>query len=463
MTGGRRTGTAVRAALGTLVGLAAAAVLPLAPAAPARALAPAQDHASAPAPSRTPLRHVVIMTQQGHTFDNYLGSRPGTGGLPEVCLPGATASSPCVAPHPISGSPHAALPATAAGQRTSVAGGRMNGFVRAQALHGSSGRVAMGYYATKRLPILNGLADRGVVFDRWFAAVPGGSVANDLFAVAATAPGAVSAVPAKGWGDTPLIFDRLRAGGVSWKVYVENYEADSTIRTAKGSDQHVQGQVARVPLLAENRWLGASLRGHVVPLSSYYQDLARDALPQVALVVTTQHTEKPPQDPISGQAVVRGVANALLGSSAQRDSVFFLTYADPGGWYDHVAPIAAPGGAGRGLRVPTVAISPYLRAGTVDHTTLDSAALLKLIEQNWALPPLTSRDRDAPNLLARFTFRAAPNRPALVGVTPTSAPPHVPDRLVLYVGYLGVLFLGAACVSAIVWRTRRVPRVGDSS
>ncbi|GGB41623.1 hypothetical protein GCM10011492_35700 [Flexivirga endophytica] len=452
MTGDGRTRTVARSAAATLISLAAVVILPVAP-----------GNAVAAARSRTPLQHVVVMTQQGHTFDNYLGTRPGADGLPAVCLPGATPSSPCVAPYPVGGSPHAALPATASGQRTSVAGGRMDGFVRAQALHGSSGRAAMGYYPPDRMPILNGLADRGVVFDRWFAAVPGGSVANDLFAVAATTPGAVSTVPAHGWGETPLIFDRLRAASVTWKVYVENYQANSTIRTVGPANERVQGQVARVPLLAEQRWLGEPLRGHVESLSRYYRDLADDALPQVAFVVTTQHTERPPQNPITGQAVVRDVANGLLGSSAARDSVLFLTYADPGGWYDHVAPVAARAGADRGLRVPTVAISPYLRAGTLDHTTLDSAAVLKLIEQNWGLPPLTGRDRNAPNLLSRFTFRAAPARTALVGVTPTSPAPHIPDRAVLYVGYLAVLLLGAAGVSATLWYTRRVPRVEDSS
>lgn len=454
MIGRSRARSAILAAAGALVAVLTGATGAIAATPPAGSSA----HSAPVAASRTPLRHVVVMAQLGHTFDNYLGTRPGVDGFsPRVCVPGATASSPCVSPHPISGSPHAALALTVAGRRTAVAGGRMDGFVRAQALYGASGRVAMGYYPAAQLPILTGLADRGVVFDHWFAAAPGGSIAGDLFAVSAYAPGDPRVVPAHGWGDTPLIFDRLRAAGVSWRVYVENYDPHTTIRIAGSAAQRTQGQLARVPLLAETRWLGAPLQGHVVSLSRYYDDLADGGLPQVAFVVTTQHTESPPQAPATGQAVVRDVTNALLGSSAGSDSVLFLTYADSGGWYDHVVPVAADGAA-RGLRVPAVAISPYLRPGRVDHTVLDSAAILRLIEANWGLAPLTSRDANAPNLLRLFSFRDAPRPTSLVGVVASSPSPHQPDRAMLYAGYLLVLLLGAAFAGALLrWTRTRAP------
>jgi len=422
----------------------------------------AQGHADGDS-ATTSLKHVVVMAQEGHTFDNYLSGRPGAAGRPSgVCVPAAGRSgTPCVHPYPINGSPHAMLRATSATQRTSVNGGRMDGFVRAQAVHDADGRVAMGYYPTKQLPILNGLADRGVLFDHWFAAVPGGSIANDLFGVAARSPGDVSAVPSGGWTHTPLIFDRLQAARVTWRVYVEDYDPRTTIRTATSTQQRAEGQVARVPLLSTKRWLGQPLHGHVVPLARYYQDLAHGRLPQVAFVVTTRHTERPPQNPATGQSLVRGVVNALLGSSAWAGSAFFLTYTDPGGWYDHVPPVAAPGGAARGLRVPTVMISPFARAGTVDHTVVDSAGILKVIEQNWSLPPLTDRDADAPSLLSTLTFHAASRTPSLVGVASTESPTHQPDRSVLYAGYLLALLCGVAGVPATLWWAR--PRTRQES
>ncbi|TWP38663.1 alkaline phosphatase family protein [Leekyejoonella antrihumi] len=419
----------------------------------ARSATPSRQPA-AQGTASTPLRHIVVMSQEGHSFDNYFGHRAGVDGLPAgTCLPAPRGEpGPCVPPHPVSGSPHAKLRGTAAAQTESVDSGRMDGFVRAQAVHGSSGRVAMGYYPAQQLPVLTGVADRGVVFDKWFAAVPGSAVANDLFGVAATSPADVQQVPAKGWGDVPLIFDRLEDAGVSWRIYVENYQPDLTIGAARSAQQRSTGQVARVPALATSGFVASpSLRAHVVDLSRYYDDLARGRLPAVSFIVSTQHTELAPRNPSIDQRLVGSVVNGLLSSSAWQQSAFFLTYATSGGWYDHVPPPTI-GGTRVGLRVPTVLLSPYVSAGTVNGTTYDSAAILKLIEQNWSLKPLTSRDWDAASLLPLFSFHADPARPTLVGVAPSRPPVQQPGRSVLYIGYLCALLAALVCFSFVVFR-----------
>jgi len=72
-----------------------------------------------------------------------------------------------------------------------------------------------------------------------------------------------------------------------------------------------------------------------------------------------------------------------------------------------------------------IVVSPYARAGFVDHTYTDHVSILKFIEANWGLSPLTSysednlpnatpgvyvpRDRPAiGNLMTMFDF-ASPN------------------------------------------------------
>jgi len=143
------------------------------------------------------------------------------------------------------------LNATAADQQVSVANGRMDGFVQAQTTPHTNGKGAMGYYLPADLPVMTQLADQGVLFDHWFSSVPGGTIANRLFAVSGAAVPDTDQVPAAGWPDLPVIFDRLQAAGVSWKVYVEHYEPALTIKTA-GPKARRGGQVARVPLLALN-------------------------------------------------------------------------------------------------------------------------------------------------------------------------------------------------------------------
>ncbi|MGH8851024.1 MAG: alkaline phosphatase family protein [Casimicrobiaceae bacterium] len=74
---------------------------------------------------------------------------------------------------------------------------------------------------------------------------------------------------------------------------------------------------------------------------------------------------------------------------------------------------------GDGTRVPLFAISPLARKGQVDHTHDDHASVLKFIERNWHLPPLSDRSRD--NLPTPVMGVAEPyvplNRPAIGDLT----------------------------------------------
>jgi len=66
-----------------------------------------------------------------------------------------------------------------------------------------------------------------------------------------------------------------------------------------------------------------------------------------------------------------------------------------------------------------IAVSPFARQGQVDHTYSDHASIVKFIERNWRLKPLSARSRD--NLPNPVTFPWAPyfpiNRPAIGDLT----------------------------------------------
>lgn len=422
----------------SLLGLLAAVVLLAVPVQPGSATSGAVR-------TTTPVRHLVVMTQDEHSFDSYLGSRAGVDGLRSaVCQPRRAASpTPCARPFPVvRAGLRFRLSATATAQARSVDGGRMDGFAIAQAAGRSDGRNAMGYYRPSDLPVLSELADHGVVFDRWFSAVPGGSIANRLFAISGAAVPDTELVPAGGWPDLPLVFDRLQAAGVSWTVYVEHYEPALTVSVA-GAKARRGGQVARLPLLAMARYeKSPALMAHVADLDQYFADLAAGTLPAVSWIVTTASTERPPSDPSLGQREVRNVVNALGGSSAWSSSALLLTYDSPGGWYDHVVPPVRDGQR-LGLRVPTLLVSPYATPGRVDHTSMDSASVLRFIETNWRVPALTARDAGATDLAAAFRFGRRPGPATVVGTTSDRPPLVQPHRPVIVLGYLLAL-LGAA-------------------
>ena len=115
----------------------------------------------------------------------------------------------------------------------------------------------MGHYDGQDLPYYWNLADRFVLFDRFFSSAAGGSTWNHLFAVTGT-PGnpKVDAVPASGFGNLPMIFDRLQAAGVSWKFYVQNYHSHVTYRH-QGRGNHI-AQTIYVPVLNFPRFIDNS-------------------------------------------------------------------------------------------------------------------------------------------------------------------------------------------------------------
>ena len=411
----------------------------------------------------TPVQHLVVMTQDAHSFDNYFGTRAGADGIPGgVCVPERVGvAAPCVAPFSlVAAGLHPTLKNTAAAQAASETGGTMNGFVAAQTTGRVDGTAAMGYYRPSDLPVTSELADQGVLFDRWFSAEPGGGIANRLFAISGVASPEAAHVPSSGWPDRPVIFDRLQAAGVTWKVYVENYEPALSLKTA-GRTELRGGQVARVPLLAMARYENdPALLAHVADLDTYYADLAAGRLPAVSWIVTTASTERPPTDPSVGQRAVRSVVNALEESSAWGSSAFLLTYDSSGGWYDHVRPPAEKGYS-LGLRVPTILVSPLAAAGAVDHTQLDSSSVLSFIERNWSLRPLSDRDAAAPNLLSAFSFQAAPRAAAVVGLVEHAPAQAQPKRLIIYATYLAAVLLALLVVGWAAAGSRRYLRAPE--
>jgi len=69
------------------------------------------------------------------------------------------------------------------------------------------------------------------------------------------------------------------------------------------------------------------------------------------------------------------------------------TFDEGGGYYDS-GYIQTLDFFGDGTRIPLFVISPYVIPGSIDHTYADHASILKFIEANWSLRPMSPRSRD---------------------------------------------------------------------
>ena len=415
--------------------------------------------AASPTATATPIKHFISIMQEQHSFDSYFGTYPNARGIPaHICLPASHATGAheaCVTPFAIGTRSSRGLVDTRSAFEASYAGGAMDGFVVAQSKRGITNDLAMAHYVADDLPYYWSLADNYVLFDNYFASAAGGSLWNRMYWVAG-GPGNPYAevVPKAGFGNVETVFDRLQAKGVSWKFYIQDYDPKLTFRTAGALPR----QVEQAPLLAIARFIDEkTLAQHIAPLSDYYADLANDSLPAVSYIVAAGSSERPPANVANGQAFVRNIVAALKRSNSWASSALMLSYADWGGWYDHVKPPAVDS-LGLGFRVPALLVSPYARVGLVDHDQLEHASILAFIEHNWGIPPLTTRDARAGDFIDAFDFGRSPRTPHLE--IESGVPHNVPagSQGIIYPAYGLVLLTATGAFGAALFNDRRKHR-----
>jgi len=420
--------------------------------------------AQAAVPPRTPIKHVVTILQENHTYDNYFGKYPRGDGLPaHVCVPvhPRRPAAGCIKPFHIGS--NNVVSSDLDHSRVTFArqlnGGRMNGFVHAIDLRGEDGRLTLGHYNQRDLPYYWNLARNYVLFDRFFSSARTGSFMNHVYWVSGRGGPKLDTIPRNGFRNLPTIFDRLEKAGISWKFYVQNYDKNLNYFTVSRFPSRFPpnrtSQVLWSPLLDIPRFVdNPRLSRHIVDLKQYYRDLSHGTLPAVSYIAPSGPSEHPPSSVRSGEAFTRTLINSLVRSSTWKSSAFFLSWDDWGGWYDHVQPPRVDR-YGYGFRVPAILVSPYAKRNYIDSTTLDFTSIMKFIEQNWRLAPLAERDRHAKSFIGAFDFSRQPRPPTF---TSAHAPVHVDAharRPLIYVFYGGAVVLALLAIGWALARERR--------
>lgn len=416
-------------------------------------------------PAKTPIKHMLVLMQENHSFDNYFGTYPGADGIPAgTCMPVDPANpsnTTCLKPFHLGNRAIQDLDHNLVTFQREYNEGRMDGFISAFRQVGKDGTLAMGYYNDQDLPFYWNVADEYVLFDRFFSSAAGGSVKNHMYWIAGHPGSDQDSVPKEGWGDIPTIFDRLEERGISWKFYVQNYDPKITFRNRSNDDRGAQ--VVWVPLLAYARYLDdPKLFSHIVHIDEYFHDLENNTLPAVAFMVPSGASEHPPGSILAGQRFVKNLINGLMLSDSWESSAFMWTYDDWGGWYDHVAPPRVDK-HGYGFRVPALLVSPYARRGHIEHTELDYTSILKFIEENYDLKPLAERDARAASIAGAFDFTQPPRAPLIISSERNVQQLPQPKRSAIYSTYSFALALPVLLVGWASARTRRARRRGACS
>ncbi len=293
------------------------------------------------------------------------------------------------------------------------------------------------------IPFQYELADAFTICDAYHCSVPSSTSPNRNHFVsgytgfepasrlrAVTNAGYEDAHPGYEW---PTYAELLEQAGVSWKVYHEwdDYEDNNldlfrsfkeistavleavdggphpSIDTfymslfdldAAEQDRRLLQVDAAVEALPEaerslfNRGQRRSRPGTLA--QSIAADIEAGSFPTVSWVVTTAADSEHPDvsSPIQGARVTHDVLEVLAANSDVWDhTVFFYTFDENDGLFDHVPPPVPPAGyadeydgdrpVGFGARVPMIVVSPWSVGGWVNSEVFDHTALIQFLER----------------------------------------------------------------------------------
>lgn len=205
------------------------------------------------------------------------------------------------------------------------------------------------------------------------------------------------------------IGEALSAKGVSWKWY-------SGGRTEDGIDRDQYCDICDA-LTHSRAVMTGPLRRHLVGIAALDRDLAQKTLPSVSFVVPPNiESGHPAYSTVSRyESFLRDlIAKVQAQPKLWAKTAILVTTDESGGYYDSGYSQVLDF-FGDGSRIAMIAVSPFARKGAVVHTYYDHISILKFIERNWHVPPLSPWSRDhLPNPVMSAADPYVPkNRPAI--------------------------------------------------
>ena len=326
------------------------------------------------------VKHVIILTQENRSFDNYFGTLKGVHGFGDrftiplsdnrkiweqydkdknKIFPYHLDSTRGNAQR-VSGTPHSWTDGQFAWNH-----GRMGNWVQYKQPQ------SMGYYKQKEVEFQFSLANAFTLCDAYHCAMHTGTNSNRMFLWAGSngpkAAGVASVVNdldsigASSTGyDWTTYPERLQQAGVTWKVY-QNMPDNFTDNPLAGFKQYRRANElsgkpvnndstcpAYDPAIDATQPLYKGI-ANTMPdggfLASFKDDIAKGQLPQVSwMVAPAAYSEHPgPSSPVQGAWYIQEVLNALTENPAiWSQTVLLVNFDENDGFFDHVPSPSAP-------------------------------------------------------------------------------------------------------------------------
>lgn len=290
-------------------------------------------------------------------------------------------------------------------------------------------------YLPDQLPVLSGLSRHYAVSDLWFCSVPSQTNTNRAFWAAGTSAGMVKNDYYPPWHNPsfkPTAEDSLPAGeneeGIPYRRSLFHVLSENGIDSAYYASMHYLTYPNLYITTMFPKIKKEAPRLKVAWLDAFFEDLEAGELPPLSYIEplwsggpaweyvgglprVVGNEFHPVSDMFCGEFFIKKLYDKLIASPKWDTTLFVITFDENGGTYDHFPPWEAdPSGRDEGskgpeygfgfdcfgVRVPTLLISKYIKAGTVfrsptavpfDHTSVISTVLewLEIPKKDWRL------------------------------------------------------------------------------
>jgi phospholipase C len=199
------------------------------------------------------------------------------------------------------------------------------------------------------------------------------------------------------------IGEALNEKGISWAYYGGAYNAAVALQHDPSStDPTVQIGAAYCNICNFESYTNAIMgdpaqrAAHIKDATDFFAAIDSETLPAVSFVKPDGLLDGHPAS--SKLDLFEGMLKKIVDHLTGRPDLFastalIITFDEGGGYYDsgYIQPLDF---FGDGPRIPLIIVSPFTRGGHISHTYTDHVSILKFIERNWGLQPLTRRSRD---------------------------------------------------------------------
>ncbi len=368
-------------------------------------------------PVATPIEYVIIIMVEQGSFDHYFGTYPHANGIPfsngapTVCVEDPVLKE-CVVPYHNTAT---ALPSTSGGPLGSknaeadIDDGAMDGFISTAEKNSQAWKAGtcgdpnmntcninvMGYHTNAEVPAYWSYANKYVLQDNMFMSTLSYGLAAHMMLVSGwsancTSHNVASCASYMDWWPIPTstinawtdITWLLHKYGVSWGYY--QFTPATGVPACGQSVDRAYTLYNLSPLPCFDTVQQDGELGNIQPITNFISQAASGTLPSVSWLAPNYADGDHRGYSLQGaETWVSEMVDDVMNGPDWSSSAIFITWADFGGYYDHVPPPPPVDSLGYGLRVPGLLISPYAKPGYIDHQTLSTDAYLKFIEDNF--------------------------------------------------------------------------------